>query len=106
MRAQTVGVRESIGRSLSCTIFRPDGRKVLSKGHVIKDEDVRLLENEGMRQVWVTELEEGEVGEDDAVQQIASLVACGTVEIRMAAGGRANLVLCWFTGKWREGAFR
>jgi molybdenum cofactor cytidylyltransferase len=58
----------------------------------MKDDDVRLLENEGMRQVRVTELEEGEVGEDDAVQQVTSLVACGAVEVRMAAGGRANLV--------------
>ncbi len=92
MRAQTVDIRESLGRILCCTIFRPGGRKVLSKGHVISDEDVRLLENEGMQQVWVTELEEGEVSEDDAVQQIAAVMSCGAVEIRMAAGGRANLV--------------
>jgi len=91
MRAQTIGVRESLGRILCCTIFRPGGRKVLSKGHVISDEDVRLLEHEGMQQVWVTELEEGEVGEDDAVRQIATVMSCGAVEIRMAAGGRANL---------------
>jgi molybdenum cofactor cytidylyltransferase len=92
MRAQTIDVRESLGRILCCTIFRPGGRKVLSKGHVISDEDVRLLENEGMQQVWVTELEEGEVGEDEAVRQIATVMSCGAVEIRMAAGGRANLV--------------
>src|SRR5215831_13465851 len=92
MRAQTVDVKGSIGRVLCCTIFRPDGRKVLSKGHIINNEDLRLLENVGMRQVWVTELEEGEVSDNDAVQQITSLVACGAVEIRTAAGGRANLV--------------
>ena len=91
MRAQTIDVKESLGRILCCTIFRPDGRKVLSKGHVISDEDVRLLEHEGMQQVWVTQLEEGEVGEDDAVRQIATVMSCGAVEIRMAAGGRANL---------------
>jgi molybdenum cofactor cytidylyltransferase len=91
MRAQTIDVRESLGRILCCTIFRPGGRKVLSKGHLISDDDVRLLEHEGMQQVWVTELEEGEVGEDDAVRQIATVMSCGAVEIRMAAGGRANL---------------
>jgi hypothetical protein len=91
MRAQTIDVRESLGRILCCTIFRPGGRKVLSKGHLISDDDVRLLEHEGMQQVWVTELEQGEVGEDDAVRQIATVMSCGAVEIRMAAGGRANL---------------
>src|ERR1700689_41515 len=91
MKAQTVGVKESTGRILCCTIFRPGGRKLLAKGHVLSEEDVRLLETEGMGQVWVTELEEGEVGEDDAGSQAASEMGCGCLEIRLAAGGRANL---------------
>ncbi len=45
-----------------------------------------------MRQVWVTELEEGEIGEDDAVMAVAQAMCCGSVEIRLAAGGRANLI--------------
>ena len=50
-----------------CTVFKPGGKKLLAKGHVISDEDIRVLESEGMENVWVTELEEGEVSEDDAV---------------------------------------
>jgi molybdenum cofactor cytidylyltransferase len=91
MRAQTIDVKNSAGRILCCTIFRPGGRKVLAKGHVISEDDVRLLENEGMNQVWVTELEDGEVGEDLAVGQVAQEMGCGCLEIRLAAGGRANL---------------
>lgn len=91
MKAQTVGVRESTGRILCCTIFRPGGRKLLAKGHMLSEEDVRLLETEGLGQVWVTELEDGEVGEDDAVCQAAAEMGCGCLEIRLAAGGRANL---------------
>jgi molybdenum cofactor cytidylyltransferase len=91
MKAQTVGVKESTGRILCCTIFRPGGRKLLAKGHVLSEEDVRLLETEGLGQVWVTELEEGEIGEDDAVTQAAAEMGCGCLEIRLAAGGRANL---------------
>jgi molybdenum cofactor cytidylyltransferase len=92
MKAQTVDVRESTGRILCCTIFRPGGKKLLAKGHVISEEDVRLLETEGMQQVWVTELEDGEIGEDEAVTQIAAEMGCGCLEIKLAAGGRANLV--------------
>lgn len=91
MKALTVDVRESAGRILCCTIFRPGGRKLLAKGHIISDEDVRLLETEGMEQVWVTELEEGEIGEDEAVSAVAQAIGCGAVEIKLAAGGRANL---------------
>jgi len=92
MKALTVDVKESTGRILCCTIFRPGGKKLLAKGHVISDEDVKLLETEGMQQVWVTQLEEGEVAEDDVVMQVASEMGCGCIEIKLAAGGRANLV--------------
>ncbi len=92
MRALTMDIQESAGRILCCTIFRPGGRKLLAKGHVLSDEDIRLLQTEGMRQVWVTELEEGEVGEDEAVMAVAQAMCCGSVEIRLAAGGRANLM--------------
>jgi molybdenum cofactor cytidylyltransferase len=64
----------------------------LAKGHIISDEDVRVLESEGMETIWVTELEDGEVGEDDAVCAVASEMGCGSFEIRLAAGGRANLL--------------
>jgi molybdenum cofactor cytidylyltransferase len=91
VKAQTIDVKDSTGRILCCTIFRPGGRKLLAKGHVLSDEDVRLLETEGLGQVWVTELEEGEVGEDEAVSQAASEMGCGCLELRLAAGGRANV---------------
>jgi hypothetical protein len=92
MKALTVDVHESTGRILCCTIFRACGKKLLAKGHLISDEDVRLLQTEGMQQVWVTELEDGEVSEDDAVLTVSNEMGCGALEIRLAAGGRANLV--------------
>lgn len=92
MKAQTVGVKESAGRVLSCTIFRAGGKKLLAKGHVISEEDVGLLEVEGMNEVWVTELEDGEVAEDEAVMMVGGEMACGCIDISLAAGGRANLI--------------
>ena len=92
MRAQTVDVKSSTGRVLCCTVFRPGGKKLLAKGHVISDEDIRVLESEGMDKIWVTELEDGEIGEDEAVCAVASEMGCGSFEIRLAAGGRANLL--------------
>jgi molybdenum cofactor cytidylyltransferase len=92
MRAQTVDVKASTGRVLCCTVFRPGGKKLLAKGHIISDEDVRVLESEGMETIWVTELEDGEISEDEAVCQVAREMGCGSFEIRLAAGGRANLL--------------
>jgi len=78
MKAQTVDVRESTGRILCCTVFRPGGKKLLSKGHVISEDDVRVLQSEGMDNIWVTELEEGEVGEDWKAKSISHEHTFGT----------------------------
>src|SRR4029077_13568971 len=91
MRAQTVDVKSSTGRILCSTIFRPGGKKLLAKGHVISPDDAQMLQTEGMAEVWVTELEDGEVGEDEAGMEGATEIGCGALEIRLAAGGRANL---------------
>ena len=91
MKALTVGVKQSTGRVLGCTIFRAGGKKLLAKGHLISEDDVNLLEVEGMNEVWVAELEDGEVGEDEAVMMVGGEMACGCIDISLAAGGRANL---------------
>jgi molybdenum cofactor cytidylyltransferase len=92
MRAQTVDIQDAGGRLLCCPIFRPGGKKLLAKGHLLSAEDIELLVKEGLRQVWVTELEADEIGEDEAVLPVAVAMACGAVEVRPAAGGRANLL--------------
>jgi molybdenum cofactor cytidylyltransferase len=91
MRVLPVDIQNSCGRILCSTIFKSDGQKLLARGHLLSDQSVRLLEMEGMREVWVTELEEGEVGEDEVVMAVAQAMCCGCVEIRLAPGGRANL---------------
>ena len=92
MKALQLDVHTAAGRVLCCTIFKTGGRKFLAKGHTLSDEDVHLLETAGLEQVWVTELEEGEVGEDEAVMAVADAICSGSVEIQIASGGRANLV--------------
>src|ERR1700687_1632499 len=91
MRALTIDVTQATGRILCSTVFRTGGKKLLAKGHVISEEDARMLETEGLAEVWVTELEDGEIGEDEAVMEVATEIGCGSLEIRLAAGGRANL---------------
>jgi molybdenum cofactor cytidylyltransferase len=92
MRAQTIEVQTSAGRVLSSAIFRPGGKKLMAKGHILREEDVRILQMEGMEQIWVTALDEDEISEDEAVCAVAGEMACGSYEIQLAPGGRANLV--------------
>jgi len=92
MKVLTVEARRSAGRVLCSTIFRSGGRKLLARGHIISEEDIRLLETEGLLEVRVSELEEGEVSEDTAAQSVAHAMACGVLELQPAAAGRANLM--------------
>lgn len=92
MKAQTIEIQECAGRILSSPIFRPGGKKLMAKGHVLREEDIRVLQSEGMERIWVTELEEGEVSEDEAVCAVAGEIGCGSYEVQLAAGGRANLI--------------
>lgn len=92
MRAQTVDIREGAGRILSTAIFRSGGRKLMAKGHLLRPEDIRVLQLEGMSRIWVAELDENEIHEDEAVCGIAAEMACGAYEVQIAPGGRANLV--------------
>ena len=92
MKPLTIDVQESTGRILSSAIFRPGGKKLMAKGHVLREEDVRVLQSEGMQQIWVAELDEDEISEDEAVCGVAGEMACGCYDIQLAPGGRANLV--------------
>ncbi|HVW84803.1 MAG TPA: hypothetical protein VHB50_08975 [Bryobacteraceae bacterium] len=92
MKAQTIDIQQSTGRILSSPIFRPGGKKLLAKGHILREEDIRILQSEGMDRIWVAELEENEIPEDEAVCGIAAEMACGCYEIQIAPGGRANLL--------------
>ena len=92
MRAQTIGVTECSGRILSSPIFRSGGKKLLATGHILREEDIRILRLEGMEQIWVTALDEDEISEEAAVCGIAGEMACGCYEVQLVSGGRANLI--------------
>jgi molybdenum cofactor cytidylyltransferase len=92
MKAQTIEIQQSTGRILSSAIFRPGGKKLLAKGHILREEDIRILRSEGLDHIWVAELDQDEVPEEQAVCAIAAEMACGCYEIQLAPGGRANLI--------------
>lgn len=91
MRTEVLEVKSAVGKLLYNAVFYPSGKKLLAKGRLLSEEDIRLLDSEGHCRVSVAVLEDGEVPEEEAAIGIASQAACGAMEIRVAAGGRANL---------------
>jgi hypothetical protein len=93
LRTQVVELNQAVGRLLTTPVFQNgSGKKLLAKGHLIREEDIRLLLTVGQQQVVVAQLEENDIPEEEAALAVASESACGSMEIHMAAGGRANLV--------------
>jgi molybdenum cofactor cytidylyltransferase len=56
---------ETMIGSVFCRTILGSGNRSLAKGHMISEDDARMLETEGTTKVWVAELEKGEIGEDD-----------------------------------------
>jgi hypothetical protein len=93
LRTQVIELNQAVGRLLTTPVFQNgSGKKLLAKGHLLREEDIRLLLTVGQQQVMVAQLEENDIPEEEAALAVASESACGSMEIHMAAGGRANLV--------------
>lgn len=91
LRAELVTADQSIGKLLCDPIFQTSGKKLFAKGHLMSTEDATILTSVGLEAVNVAVFEADEVREDEAAKAIAIEAACGAMEIRRAAGGRANL---------------
>ncbi|HTM52037.1 MAG TPA: hypothetical protein VL285_25255 [Bryobacteraceae bacterium] len=91
MREQRVPAGQAAGCVLFSAVYQTDGRRLFAKGHLVTKEDAQLLEANGIGDVRIAELEQGEVGEAESALQIAEAIAQGPLEIRMAHGGVAIL---------------
>ncbi len=85
----TVPVSEAEGGMLAHKV--KVGEKVLPKGHVLASGDCAALANSGVEQVTIARLAPGDVPEDDAARQLASVAAGPLVRCAEAFTGRVNL---------------
>lgn len=79
MKYRTIPVEEAIGMVLPHDITEIVPNKFkgarFKKGHVIREEDIPILKNLGKNHIYVFELEEDELHEDDAALRLAKAVA-------------------------------
>lgn len=91
MRFGPAALDAAQGRILGHNVFGPDGVRVLRKGRRLSAADVDLLGSLGRRQVYVAELESGDVDENAAADRIARAAAGPGLRVGRAASGRANI---------------
>lgn len=61
------------------------------KGHIIKAEDIPMLRSMGKNNVYVMEIEAGQLHENDAAEQLAHLVVQDQLTCNGAAEGKVNV---------------
>ena len=85
-------LKYSAGRILCSTVFRPSGKKLFARGHVISDEDAKLLETEGLNQVWVTAVEEEDALAHSLQHLLRARPTCVLIASTTAPAGPGDVV--------------
>ncbi|MCW6677735.1 molybdopterin-binding protein [Anaerococcus sp. NML200574] len=90
-----IRVEDAIGLPLlhDLTAIMEDGFKGVKfkRGHIVKEADIEELKNIGKDHIYVGELEENQVHEEDAISAIGPLLAGSNIEISEVSEGKINL---------------
>ena len=93
---KVIPVEEAVGMPLAHDITEiiPGKHKgpAFRRGHVIRPEDVSRLLDVGKAHVYIMELEEGELHEEDAARRLALAAAGAHIRLTDPVEGRVNLV--------------
>lgn len=90
-----VPIKEAVGMVLAHDLTKivPGEFKgsLFKKGHVIKEQDLPELLNIGKRHIYILELDEGQLHEDDAAARLSAALCGPGMTLSLPAEGRANL---------------
>ncbi len=93
---KVVPVEEAVGLPLAHDITEiiPGKRKgpAFRRGHVVRPEDIAKLLDVGKAHLYIMELEEGELHEEDAARRLAKAAAGANIRFTDPVEGRVNLV--------------
>ncbi len=92
MKFGLVSLDNALGKILGHNIAGPDGKRALRKGKPLTPDDLAALRAMGRTQVYVAEIEPGDVGEDEAARRVAAAVMGAGLKASGPAFGRVNLL--------------
>lgn len=93
---KVIPVEEAVGLPLAHDITEivPGKHKgpAFRRGHIVRQEDISKLLDVGKRNLYVMELEKGELHEEDAARRLAKAAAGAHLKLTDPSEGRVNLV--------------
>jgi molybdenum cofactor cytidylyltransferase len=91
MKFGPVPLDKAVGKILGHNVAGADGRRILRKGKALAPEDIGRLRELGRENVYVAEMEAGDIDENDASVRIATAVMGDGLRMSRPATGRVNL---------------
>jgi molybdenum cofactor cytidylyltransferase len=91
VRFGPVPLDQAQGRILAHNVMAPDGRRLLRKGRRLDESDLAKIRTIGSSEVWVAQLDAGDVHEDEASAAIAGLLGGSGLETSPPHQARVNL---------------
>ena len=91
MKFGSIPIENAVGKILAHNITGADGRRVLRKGRLLTEGDVRLLASIGRTAVHVADLADDDVNENDAAKQLADAIITDNFRLSRVATGRVNI---------------
>lgn len=93
---KTIAVEDAVGTVLAHDVTRiiPGQAKgpAFKKGHIIREDDVPVLLDIGKRHLYVLEMDDDTVHEDDATRRIAVAAAGPGLTLTSSSEGRVNMI--------------
>jgi molybdenum cofactor cytidylyltransferase len=91
MKFGSLPLDQTVGAILAHQCVGKDGRRLFSKGHLIKTDDLAKLRAEGLESLVVAVLESGDLDENTAARRVGMAVSGENIRMVAPGVGRANL---------------
>lgn len=92
MQVKRVALNQATGHILLHNHVGRDGRRLISKGRHLTEEDVAKLAAAGRDEIYVAVLDPADVDENEAARRLGAVISAGLVRITKASTGRVNLI--------------
>lgn len=92
MKVKKIPANEAVGHILLHNQAGPNGRKALRKGQLLGADDITTLKTLGKTEVYVAVLEQEDLAENKAADDLSQLLANETLDCSTATTGRVNLI--------------
>lgn len=92
MKFGSVDIQQARGKILAHNLSDPSGKRRIRKGTPLTDEHIAMLDEFGITQVYVAELDDQDLPEEQAAPAIATCLAGENIDLQGAVTGRTNLI--------------